>query len=51
MIDASREDAMELIAGYATMGTLYLIGAKRDAMRGEDAGEIVIPEAIVIAKF
>jgi hypothetical protein len=50
-IDASLEDAMSIIAAYASMGTLYLIGAKRNAMCGEDAGEIVIPEAIVIAKF
>lgn len=50
-IDASREDALKLIAGYASMGRLYLIGSQRGYELGEDKGEIVIAEAVVIAKL
>jgi hypothetical protein len=50
-IDASREDAIALISRYAFSGHLYLIGSQTNYCGGEDKGEIVISNAVVIARF
>jgi hypothetical protein len=50
-IDASRPDALALIKGYRTMGKLYLIASDLGADRGEDPGEIIIPQAIVARRL
>jgi hypothetical protein len=50
-IDASRNDALDLISDYKEFGTLYLIGSQTHYDSGEDKGEIVITNAVVIARF
>jgi len=49
-INAQADNALALIAGYKSFGHLYLIGGQV-AMSGEDPGEIVIQEAVVISRL
>jgi hypothetical protein len=50
-IDASRPDALKLIKYYRSLGNLYLIASDTGSYRGEDPGEIVIPDAIVARRL